>query len=189
MRNKTKTKLRLKTTKLFLIVFSVLFFISAFVSINVIAQPSDLKLKDATITDKDATVTGNITDVNSNRVKDNVTFHKVNDDITYKLVVKNQLSEEITILSITDNNNNKNVTYEYDKHQNEKLSAGSSFDFYVTTRYNKSVTDMSKRDQNTSTNFIIKYQIKDKGKKESTIINPNTGEIITNNGTFTITCE
>ena len=155
-----------------------MFVVSLFASISVLAESNDLKLADATVSGKSDTVTGDITDVSNNKVEDDVTFHKVNDDITYKFVVKNTLDEEITILSITDDNDNSYVNYEYDKHENEKLGAGESFDFLVTTRYKSSVTDMSKRDQNTSTNFIINYTKASADEDDSSSINPNTGDNI-----------
>ena len=173
-----KKKVKLKTTRLFFMIFSIMFVVSLFASISVLAESNDLKLADATVSGKSDTVTGDITDVSNNKVEDDVTFHKVNDDITYKFVVKNTLDEEITILSITDDNDNSYVNYEYDKHENEKLGAGESFDFLVTTRYKSSVTDMSKRDQNTSTNFIINYTKASADEDDSSSINPNTGDNI-----------
>ena len=173
-----KKKVKLKTTRLFFMIFLIMFVVSLFASISVLAESNDLKLADATVSGKSDTVTGDITDVSNNKVEDDVTFHKVNDDITYKFVVKNTLDEEITILSITDDNDNSYVNYEYDKHENEKLGAGESFDFLVTTRYKSSVTDMSKRDQNTSTNFIINYTKASADEDDSSSINPNTGDNI-----------
>ena len=176
--SKVETKRKLKITRLFSIIFSIMLVVSLFASISVLANENDLKLDEATITEKSDTVSGEITSVSNDKIKDDVTFHRVNDDITYKLVVKNNLSEEINILSITDDNKNNYIDYEYDQHKNEKLGAGDSFDFYVTSRYNSSVTDMSKRDQKTTTNFIIKYSKKDSKKSNSIVVNPGTGDNI-----------
>ncbi len=175
MYNNKKNKLN--TYRILLIVFSIIFIVSLFINISVFAEPVAIKLNDAIITDKDDSITGNITSVSSDRLNDDVTFHRVNGDITYKLVVKNQLDKEITILSITDDNDNSNILYDYDDHHDEKLGAGDSFDFYVTTRYVNSVTDMSKRDQNSSTNFIIKYKTPENGENSNSL-NPNTGDNI-----------
>ena len=180
MNNKTiRKRIRLRITRLFSIIFAIMLVVSLFTGISVLAEQNAFKLDTATITDKSDTVTGDINKVSNDKVKDNVTFHRVNDDVTYKLVIKNNLDKEITILSITDDNDNDYITYEYDKHNNEKLGAGDSFDFLVTTRYNSSVTDMSKRDQNISTNFIINYLLDGEEKSDSINDNPATGDNIT----------
>ena len=180
MNNKTiRKRIRLRITRLFSIIFAIMLVVSLFTGISVLAEQNAFKLDTATITDKSDTVTGDINKVSNDKVKDNVTFHRVNDDVTYKLVIKNNLDKEITILSITDDNDNDYITYEYDKHNNEKLGAGDSFDFLVTTRYNSSVTDMSKRDQNISTNFIINYLLDGEEQSDSINDNPATGDNIT----------
>ena len=165
---------KIKMTRVFLVFFFIMLIVSLLISARAFAEPLALTLDDALVTDNSPTASGNITNFSNNKVEDNVTFHKINDDITYKFVVKNNQGKEMTIVSIDDDNDNNYVSYEYDKHENEKLSAGSSFDFIVKAKYNNSVTDMSQRNQRTSTNFTITYLTDD----DSSIINPSTGDSI-----------
>ena len=174
MNNNKKRRKKIRKTRIFMLIFSIMLFISIFSCIRVLAKPDALKLEEAIITDKSNTVTGDITNISDDKIEDNITFHRINDDITYRIVIKNNLDKEITILSIEDDNNNEYITFEYDKHQNEILGSGDSLEFFVTTRYNNSVMDMSKRNQNTSTNFIINYKIAGKSNGNSILVNPNT---------------
>lgn len=174
MNNNKKRRKKIRKTRIFMLIFSIMLFISIFSCIRVLAEPDALKLEEAIITDKSNTVTGDITNISDDKIEDNITFHRINDDITYRIVIKNNLDKEITILSIEDDNNNEYITFEYDKHQNEILGSGGSIEFFVTTRYNNSVMDMSKRNQNTSTNFIINYKIAGKSNGNSILVNPNT---------------
>lgn len=174
MNNNKKRRKKIRKTRIFMLIFSIMLFISIFSCIRVLAEPDALKLEEAIITDKSNTVTGDITNISDDKIEDNITFHRINDDITYRIVIKNNLDKEITILSIEDDNNNEYITFEYDKHQNEILGSGDSLEFFVTTRYNNSVMDMSKRNQNTSTNFIINYKIAGKSNGNSILVNPNT---------------
>ena len=176
-KNNLKNRVKIKTTSLLFVFFSIMLAVSLFTGFSVLASPSALKLSEATISEKSDTATGEINNVSGDKIKDDVTFHRVNDDITYKLVIKNNLDNDITILSISDDNDNDYIVYEYEEHKNEKISAGSSLDFYVTARYNNSVTDMLKRDQNTSTNFKINYLSED-NKNGNSSNNPNTSDNI-----------
>lgn len=165
-------------TRLFTLIFGILFITSLFMCSNAFAEAKPFELKDATISDKSGTVTGDITSFNSDEIKNDITFHKLNDSVTYKLVIKSNISKNITILSITDDNNNEYISYEYDKHENKELNSQSTFDFLVTAIYKKELTDITKRNQSSSIKFTINYLDNNEEKSDTIIINPATGDHI-----------
>lgn len=158
--------------------FFAVFVISIFVSVKVFAQIEEIKLSDVEIVEKSSGVTGDITSTTSNEVKDTITFHKLNDYVVYKIKVKNNLDKNIAILSISDNNTNEHVSYEYDKHENEIFNAGDSFDLLVKVTYVKEVTDMTKRDQSSDVKLTINYDDSGVIKGSSIGINPKTNDNI-----------
>ena len=178
MKKIIKKKYKVNMTRLFSLVFGVLFVVSLFMGINALAETSAFKLMDVTIKEKTATTTGEITNISSDEVKDTVTFHQLNDYVTYKMTIKNNKDKEITIVSISDDNNNEYIEYLYDKHENEKINAGNTFDFLVKATYKKELEDISKRDQNTTVKFIINYLEDGEEKDDTIIINPVTNDNI-----------
>ena len=176
--NSIKKKRKLRKTRLFTIVFSILFIVSLFSSIVGFAKAYPLEVTDADITDKADSVTASISDVEKDEITGSEIFHKVNGFVSYNFKIKSNESKEITIISITDDNNNQYINYEYDKHENQKLQSGESFDFAVKAVYKNELTDMSKRDQISNVKFIIKYLVaEDERQSESDItINPKTGD-------------
>ena len=178
MTKKNKRKIKLISPRIFTMLFALLFVVSLFFSISALAESKPLSITSASIIDKSEGVTGNITNYTDDEVNSNIEFHKLNDYATYKIDIKSNEDEEITITSITDDNNNEYVDYEYDKHENEKLSPGKTLNFESKAVYTKEVTDTSKRKQTIHVKFIIKY-LKDGKEKEADInVNPKTGDNI-----------
>ena len=159
------------------ILFAV-FIVSLFVIKIGYAASNPFEVTDASIIEKSETTTGDITEYNNDKINNNIIFHQVDDYATYKFSIKNNKSNEITILSITDDNNNEYVVYEYDKHENEKIAKGSTFDFIVKAIYQNELTDTSKRTQSTSVSFTINYLEDGNEKSNTIIINPTTGDNI-----------
>ena len=170
-----KKKLKLIKARLLTAIFSVMFIVSLFMGINALAETNPFRLTNATIEEKSATTTGSIQSFDNDKVNNNITFHKLNDYVTYKLVIKNN-NNDITILSIDDDNNNEYISYEYDKHEDEKVNKGLSFDFLVKAIYKNELTDTSKRNQTTNVRFTITYLEDGKVKGDTITINPKTGD-------------
>ena len=84
-----KKKLKLIKTRLFAALFSVMFIVSLFMGIKAFAETNPFSLTNATIEEKSDTVTGSIQSFDNDKVNNNITFHKLNDYVTYKLVIKN----------------------------------------------------------------------------------------------------
>ena len=163
-------------TRIFTMLFALLFAVSLFMSIIALAETKPFKLDTVTISDKSEGVTGSISSFNDDEIINDITFHKLNDYVTFNLGIKSNLSNEITILDITDDNSNEYIAYEYDKHENEKITSGSSLNLDVKIIYKKEVTDISKRKQINNVNFLIKY-LEEGNEKEANInINPKTGD-------------
>ena len=173
-----KIKRKLILSRAFLLVFMIMFVVSLCTSMYVLADTLPFNVENAEISDKSENTTGTITSFSNDEIINNITFHKVNDYVVYKLNIKSNLPKEVTILSITDDNNNSYLEYQYDKKENKKVVAKSSFELLVRVTYKNELTNISKRDQTNNVKLTIKY-LEDNEEKEGTIIiNPKTGDNI-----------
>ena len=162
-----------------ILLFFVATIISSFACFNVKAENKSFKVTGASLEEKSDDVTGDISGFDGENINNNITFHKVNGYVVYKITIKNTDTKDIDIKSITDNNSNEYITYEYDKHENYKAKAGETFDLYVKATYKKEITDINKRVQNTKVKFIINYIGDDNNVINDVIgINPKTGDFI-----------
>ena len=169
-------KIDIKKELVSTLLFSILFVVSLFSSIVSFAQTLPFNINNAEILEKSPNTVGNIEKINKDEIVNNITFHKVNDYVVYKLNIKSNMENQITILSINDDNENECIEYEYDKHENEMLNASSSFDFIVKVTYKKELVDITKRNQTNNVKFKIKYLEDNKEKEGEIIINPKTGD-------------
>ncbi len=160
--------------RLSLIIFIMMLVVSIVSIDSVFAKGEDFSLTKAQVGEKSETVTVNKFSYKASSVINDVTFHKVGDYVTYKLVLKNTSGDTLTIKSITDNNGDKNVTYSYDKSKGVKIKKGNTLTLLVKAKYAKAETDTSKREKKLSTTFTINY-IDSNGKSGSSSININPG--------------
>ena len=175
-----KKKKKTSLNKLLIVrsIFVLIFIASLFSTINAFANTNPFKIIDAVISDKSDGVIGDIEDFNSNEVTDNIKFYKLDDSVTYKLKLKNTRDNEITISSISDDNSNDYLVYDYDKLENKVINANEEFDFIFTVTYKNELLDTSKRDQINNVNFNINYLEDDKYVNMRLGLNPNTGDNI-----------
>lgn len=173
-----KNESNLNKTKAFIIIFALTFVISLFMEINALAQAKIFKLNNASITEMSTGVSGNISNFTDEEVTNNITFHKLNDYAKLKLELTSKVNREITILGITDDNSNSYITYEYDKHENEKISSNGTLNFIVKAVYKNTVTDTSKRNQTNNVTLTIKYLDNGEEKTNKITVNPQTGDNI-----------
>ena len=171
-----KKLLNLIKTKYLYVVFITLFVISLFATLNVFADSNPFKLTSVAVTDKSSGVTGDVNFFDNDEIKSDIVFHHLNDSVTYKLVFKNILNKDVTILSITDDNNNPYVVYEYDNYENTKLTPNQTLDFSVKATYKNEVTDLNERNQATSVKITINFLEDGEENSETIIINPKTGD-------------
>ena len=101
-----KVKRKLILSRAFMLVFIIMFIVSLCTNMYVLADTLPFNVVNAEISDKSETTTGTITSFSNDEIINNITFHKVNDYVNYKLNIQSKLNKDITILSITDNNPN-----------------------------------------------------------------------------------
>ena len=165
--------------KIGVLVFLIMFVVSVFSIDTALAAGKIFSLTNAEIKSKTDTTTVNNFSFENEAITSDITFHKVGDYITCELIIKNVSDEDYTISSITDNNKNKNIVYEYDKNKGTKVKKGESITLLVKELYKKSETDTSKRNKNLSVILTIHY-VDDTGKEgESDVyVNPSTNDQI-----------
>ena len=126
---------RIITNKVLSFVFAITTIISLFLVIGASAATEILKINNVTVTEKSSSVTGTITDFNNDEIENSFTFHNVGDYVIYTINIKNNKSDEVLINTITDNNSNSYIEYEYDKHEGETISANGTLTFKVKATY------------------------------------------------------
>lgn len=165
-------------TKIFcgvaILVFALLFAIP-----KAFAVTSVFQITAAEITAKSATVDSDISAFDGTSVTSNVTFHQLSDTITYKLTLENTDSKEHELESITDDNSNTYVSYNYDDHAGEIIAAGDSFEFEFTVKYENAVSDTSLRMQTSGIKFYLKFVGEE---PEALMVVPNTGATTKDSG-------
>ena len=173
-----KSKRKIAKNRLFLLAFLCMFIISLFSCLKVFADNKDFKIKEATISDKSELVTGSITGIDGENITNDITFHKLDDYVVYKIVIKNNDEIKITINSMKDDNNNEYIIYDYDKHENFEIKSNESFDLLVKAIYKNELTDVTKRNQTANVTFTIDYTKEEKQESTSFSLNPKTGDKI-----------
>ncbi|MBR4351075.1 MAG: InlB B-repeat-containing protein [Bacilli bacterium] len=167
---------RIITNKVLSFVFAITTIISLFLVIGASAATEILKINNVTVTEKSSSVTGTITDFNNDEIENSFTFHNVGDYVIYTINIKNNKSDEVLINTITDNNSNSYIEYEYDKHEGETISANGTLTFKVKATYKNELTDISKRDQAFSVKFLFDLTYNGQDESSSIDINPKTGD-------------
>ena len=160
-----------KATAVFAIVFA-----SAILASNAAAATTIFQIQAAEIAEISTSASGTVSDFDESSITSSVTLHRLNDTVKYKLTLKNTDTIAHTIESISDDNTNSYITYEYDDHTDEVVAAGDSFDLLVTATYTTSVTEASERSQTPNINILIKLAgIPD---PEEISVGPNTNDDI-----------
>ena len=152
-----------------LLVSTLLF--SIFNIFRVGAKEPSIILTNAIIESKSDTIEGGINSFDSTKVVSNVTYHKLNDYVTYKLTLKNNENKEIKILDITDDNTFEHIVYEYDKHTDEVIDSKNSFDLVIKASYKNEAEYNA--ESNKEVKIKITYEMEDEKKEE---VVPITGD-------------
>ncbi len=155
------------------IVFATSLIFSLFLSIKAIAEGAIFEIQSAEITEMSASASGAIGGYSDSTITSNVIFHKIGDSATYKVTLKNSDGEDHVIKTISDNNANSNISYLYDKHENETVAAGSIFDFVFTAKYATGAS-IDNRSQAAEVKFVIQFA--DTDESEEIIITPDTND-------------
>ncbi|MBR3176967.1 BspA family leucine-rich repeat surface protein [Candidatus Saccharibacteria bacterium] len=153
------------------IIFAASFIVSLVPSIRAIAEGAIFKIKSAEITQLSSGVDGAISSHDDSTIVSDVTFHKLGDTATYKVVLQNTDSKDHVIETISDDNVNSHISYSYDKHTNETIAAGSNLDFVFEAKYTKT-PNTNERQQVSKVKFSIRFT--DIDEPEEVIVAPST---------------
>ena len=174
-----KNKKQLLYIRLFSFVFIILALISIYsVEIVLAFEKNTFTLNEVILEDKSDGVTGSITNYNDNEINNDIVFHKLNDYVTYKLIIQNNIDRDITIKSITDNSEDEFIEYEYDSNEDTVVGANNSFELIIKAIYKNEQTDINNRSYTSDVKFTIKYLDKDEESSSSITINPKTNDNI-----------
>ncbi len=153
------------------IIFAASFIVSLVPSIRAIAEGTIFKIKSAEITQLSSGVDGAISSHDDSTIVSDVTFHKLGDTATYKVVLQNTDSKDHVIETISDDNANSHISYSYDKHANETIAAGANLDFIFEAKYAKT-PNINERQQVSKVKFSIRFT--DIDEPEEVIVAPST---------------
>ncbi len=161
-----------------LTLFSLFALLSVFfIGINTIKAADILSIENVEITDK-SSGTEAIVSIDSGEITNSVTFHSLNEYVTYKITVKNNSGKKIVIKTITDDNSDNQIEYQYDKHETEEIDSNSELDLSVKAVYKSENTDMTNRSLNSKVTLVISYYDEGELKSSSITLNPKTNDNI-----------
>lgn len=156
-------------------VFAVAFVASIISTFSAFASANLFKIQSAELTELSDTAEGTISNFGEANIASSVTFRNPGDSAKFTITLKNTDTNDHIIESITDNNENPYVSYEYDKHAHEQVNAGENLVFSVTARYSTNITDINQRAQ--ANNVIFAIHFTDLEEEEIPVV-PNTGDNI-----------
>lgn len=154
-------------------IFAASFLVALVPTIAANAEGTIFKIQSAEITAISDNATGAIASFDDSKIVSEVTFHKLGDSATYKVTLKNTDSKDHTIQSIADNNANSYISYSYDKHANETITAGSNLELIFTAKY-ETAAGLNARAQSSDIKFSIQFT--DIDEPEEVVITPNTSD-------------
>ncbi len=160
-------------------VFAVAFVASIVSTITAFAAANLFKIQNAELSELSTTAEGSISSFDEENIVSSVTFHKLDDSAKYTITLKNTDTKDHIIESITDNNINPYISYEYDQHTGEQIDAGSDFVFVITAKYSAAITNIDQRAQVSNVKFFIHFT----DVEEEILLVPNTGAS-SNTGNF-----
>lgn len=154
----SKLREKVRKSSVIAMLFFTTFITALILSFNAVADIDAFRIVGAEVSARDTGVSGTVTDYDADSVESDTVFHHVGDTITYNLSVKNQHDKKYKIITITDDNNNPSILYNYDKHEGEEVAGGASFDLVVTAEYASGVASLNDRAQHLSVRFTITYE-------------------------------
>ena len=184
-----KTQKKLSKQKI-LITITLLVFLFSIIKVGTtLASTEPFSITSAEVSAKSSTVDVGSFSFERCKITNNVTFHQVGDSITYKIKVKNNEDTSYTIKSVSDDNENKYISYIYDSYEGTKLNSKEETTFEITEKYVQEIGNMSKRNQSFSVNIIFTLEDEQGNVIETTIpinasSNPKTGDNVGIYGTL-----
>ena len=143
------------TKKVAILIVILVFLFSLFKVGQSLASTDSFIITDAAISSKSDTAEVNNLNYEDYSLKSNIVFHNVGDSVTYRINIKNNEDVNYTVVSVSDNNENEYISYEYDNYEGVKFNSKDELSFYITEKYVKEITNIANRDQTFSTNIYI----------------------------------
>ena len=158
-----------KKQKILIIITMIIFLFSVFQIGLSFGSTEILSLTNVEITDKSSTVQVDSMTYENKTITNNITFHKVGDTVTYKITVKNNENKKIILKSISDNNTNPYITFEYNNYQETVFSANEEKTFNIKAKYSNELNDISKREQSFLVEFSFNIEDEEGNKSKEDI--------------------
>ena len=178
-----KVKKQLSLKKLTTITLIVILLFSLIGTFRVYATGNTFTITNVEIAEKSETINVKELSFEKTEISSNIIYHKVGDYVKYKITIKNNDSQNYKIASVSNNNENEFITYDYSDFEGKELKADETTDLYVTVKYLKEVEDVTKRTQEMNVEINVTLE-DDAGNVVTEDIkinsnNPKTGDPIT----------
>ena len=125
--------------------------ITLFINVNVVKAEGKVEIKSAELIDKSTDVTAEISSFNDLELNIDAKMYNIDDYFKYKIVLKNNTSNDLKIVSITDNNELEYINNAYQNNKSD-FKSGEVIEVIVTTKYIKQI---EKYKDNFTDNFVI----------------------------------
>jgi len=140
----------------FIILFALFVFLFSIFKVGItVASTNSLLITNVEISSKTSTTEINNFYYENYTLQSSIVFHNVGDSVTYKISLKNNDKNSYTIASISDDNKNSCISYEYEDCEGIKLNSNEEATFYITEKYTGENMDISERNQAFSVNIFI----------------------------------
>ena len=145
------------------------------IKISNVSALDNIEIKEVSVVETSDNATIDISSFNGLTINTDLMLHNLDEYVTYKIVLKNNTSNDYEIESITDNNKLEYITNTYEVFD-KKIDSKSEIELLVTTKYIKRISTY-KEDYKNNIKITINYN-----NGESTIIENNVTE--TNPNTY-----
>ena len=116
-----------------------------FIVFSVIAASNTFKIISAEITEKSASAQATIVDFDDTVINNNVEFYALDDYVIYTIGLKNTGTSDARITSLTVNNNNPHIIYDYASSYDTTLGPNEVFSFDLKAIYSSYFTILRDR--------------------------------------------
>lgn len=150
--------------------------VTSFGFIRVTAESVPFEISNVEVTEMAPTATGGVTGYSNNIIRNNIVFHRLGDSVTYKVTIKNNSDTSRVIDNVDSNYQGELFDFSFNNFASDEILSGESFDFVLKTTYKKSVSDVGRRNQDLTIEFVFKFT--DGSEMSFTIANPSTWDNI-----------
>ena len=147
-----------------------------FIVFSVIAASNTFKIISAEITEKSASAQATIVDFDDTVINNNVEFYALDDYVIYTIGLENTGTSDARITSLTVNNNNSHIIYDYTSSYDTTLGPDEVFSFNLKAIYSSALSANESRHQDSAVSISLSFETEDGSTNtEEVIIVPNTG--------------